>query len=212
MRGKRTHAIVVAQGSRTREEASAAAQHFIHDHQVVLPQGSARGRDVHDAVGHPDDGTQLDITVQGDDVHLLAFPFVVVARDARVFGRNANATAPCVRALRLARSFLRLGDHETARTVAQVDELNDIERRLDERVATAHAAIGTAARNEGRRVCRPHDNVLHAAVRRGNDKAPPRLAQLGHVQANGLQRCDRIREERTLRHGNAQRTLLVWRP
>ena len=79
-----THARIQASGARVDKEAGRAVHDAAGDDQVVVAQRGARGGDVHDTVGHTDNGAQLDVTVQRNDVGVHAALGIPGTRDARV--------------------------------------------------------------------------------------------------------------------------------
>ena len=137
------------------------------------------------------------------------------ARDARVLGGHAQAAAARVVALGLARAPCRLGLDERAGTVTQVHELEQVEVGLDERVASADAAVGPATAHKGRGIARAHDDELdladvfgtHARVAAAHDEVAARVAELRGVDARGREDLERVGLERALGNGDAQRAL-----
>ena len=61
--GQVANARIQASGTRIDKEARRAVHNATSNNQVVIAQRGARGSNVHDTVGHTDDGAQLDVTV-----------------------------------------------------------------------------------------------------------------------------------------------------
>ena len=55
------HTRIQASGTRVDKEAGRAVHNAAGDDQVVVAQGGTRGGNVHDAIGHADNGAQIDV-------------------------------------------------------------------------------------------------------------------------------------------------------
>ena len=97
--------------------------------------------------------------------------------------------------------------------------MQQVEIRLDERVASADATVGPSERDEGGGICGAHDDELDrteralalARIARAYDQVTPGVAQSARVDADGLERGDGVVLQRTLGHGDAQGRLLADR-
>ena len=138
-----------------------------------------------------------------NDIGLHANSIVIRLGDARILRRHANGTAARISGIGRALRARRLGNHESARAIAKIDELHQIEARLDKRIAAANAAIGSARGNEGRGVGGPHDDIVDALA--VHNKVSPHIVQRFGVKPRRRKRLNRISEQRPLRHRNAQR-------
>ena len=153
--------------------------------------------------------------MQRNDVGVHAALGIPGARDARVLGGHAKRPAAGIVALGLAGAPRGLRLDKGAQTVAQIDQLQQVEVCLDKRVPTADAAIGTAAAHKGGRVAGTHDDKLDIAdralagtrVAAAHDQVTAGVAQLRDVQARGLEHVERVGLKRALGHGDAQRAL-----
>lgn len=139
-------------GTRIDKEAGRAVHNATSNNEVVIAQRGARGGNIHDAIGHADDGTQLNVTVQRDDIGVHTALGIPGARDARILGGHAKRPAAGIVALGLAGAPRGLRLNESAQAVAQIDQLQQVKVGLDKRVPTADAAIGTAAAHKGGRI------------------------------------------------------------
>ena len=126
-----THARIQASGTRIDEEARRAVHNATSNNQVVVTQRGARGGDVYDTVGHADNGAQLDVAVQRNDVGVHAALGIPGARDARVLGGHAKRPAAGIVALGLAGAPRGLRLDKGAQTVAQIDQLQQSRTGLD---------------------------------------------------------------------------------
>ena len=133
--------------------------------------------------------------MQRNDVGVYAALGIPGARDARVLGGHAKRAAAGIVALSLAGAPCGLCLDKGAQTVSQVDQLQQVEIGLDERVPTADAAIGTTAAHKGGRVAGAHDNKLDISdralagtrVAAAHDEVTTGVAQLRDVQARSLE-------------------------
>ena len=99
-------------------------------------------------------------------------------------------------------STRRLGNHKVASAKAQVRQLKNVHIGLDERIASTDAAIRAAKGHECRGVGGPHDDVLDVLAT--DDELTTRLCKVGHIKPSCFEQLDRPREQRALRHGDAQ--------
>ena len=196
--------------SKGRYDASHGGQHVIkqiviHHNEIVLGERGAGRRNVHDAIGHAHDGAELDVAVQLDDVHLLADTVVIGARDARVLGGHAHGAAPGIGSLCRAHAVRGLCHHKAAAAKAQVNELDEVDVGLDDGVAAADAAVRAAVGHESGGILRAHDDVIDVARR--HDQPAAGVGELVDGQARCLEQLDRVTEEPSLGHRDAQRAL-----
>ena len=121
--GQVAHARIQACGARIDKEAGRAVHDAPGNDQVVIAQRSARGGNVYDAIGHADDGPQLNIAMQRNDVGVHAALGIPGTRDARVFGCHAKRPATGIVALGLTGAPCGLRLDKGAQAVAQIDQL-----------------------------------------------------------------------------------------
>ena len=69
-------------------ETRADGHHGLQHRQIVLPQGISRLHDIHDHIGKPQNGCNLDGAVQVNNVNVSAGLLVVLSRNVREFGRH----------------------------------------------------------------------------------------------------------------------------
>ena len=157
--------------------------------------------------------------MQGDDIRRDAAPLVPRRGDAGVLGGDAETPPLRVGALCLAGTVGALRLDEPAGTVAHIEQLELVETRLDERVASAQTAGGASAGYKGGCIGGAHDHILHRphvpagrsrrAVGAAHDKAPARIAQLVHREPRRLKSRKRVRKQRPLGHRYAQGVLVA---
>lgn len=128
---------------------------------------------------------------------------------------HAKRTAASIVALGLTGAPNGLSLNKGAQAVTQIDQLQQVEVGLDKRIPAADAAIGTTAAHKSGRIAGAHDDKLDIADRAlagtriatAHDQVTAGVAQLGDVQARGLEHVERVGLKRALGNGDAQRTL-----
>src|SRR3954454_24795803 len=192
----RLHAI----GDRVGDQPRRRRRDLLADHQAVLAQGRPRRGQVDDPVHEAGEGRELDGALHLHDLRLAAGALEVARGDARVLRRDAHDAEP---PQRLPRGVLALdrGEHHAAAAVAEVKELVHVALALlGEDVLAGDAQVGGARLDVGRDVGRPHGDD----ARLGEEQLAVVGADLGGVDAEAVERVERLLEQRPAGNSDAQ--------
>src|SRR5712692_9968698 len=123
--------------------------HDLRDlHQAVDPQRLARLDEIHDALGQPHQGGQLDGAVEADHLDLDAALGEIALGQGWILGGHANPR-PLGRVVPLPQ-LAGLGHHETTEAEAQVHRLVDVGLLLGQDVLAHDAEVGRPVLDIGR--------------------------------------------------------------
>src|SRR5919106_957796 len=133
--------VAQAVGAAVGDQAGGGGGDGVEDHEVVLAEGGASRRQVHDAVGEANERGELYGAAERDDLRLTAHPLEVPPRRTRVLGRHSHD-------LRVPDSLLdsrgllgRCRQDHAAPTRPQLFELHDVRLLLLEDVLAGYTDV-----------------------------------------------------------------------
>src|SRR5919112_4094990 len=191
-------AIGAAVGDQTRRRGGALIDH----HEVVLAQRRACGGEVDDALCESDEGGELNGTVQLYDLGLAAHALEVAPCGVGEFGRNPDDLGVADGPSHVFCPILRGGQNHPAPPRPEVPQLDHVGLLLIEHVLADDADVRGPILDEDGHVGGPADDKLGTFCL--VDEPPPVLPHHASGEPAPLERRERVSEDSTLGHGDAQ--------
>src|SRR5215210_6629094 len=195
-------AVAQAVGAAVGDQTGRRGGDLIEHNEIVLAQRRACGGEVDDALCEADEGRELDGTVQLYDLRLAAHALEVAPCGVGEFGRNPNDLGVADGTTHVFCPVLWGGPDHTAPPRPEVPQLDHVGLLLIEHVLADDADVRGPILDEDGHVGGPADDKLGTFCL--VDEPPPVLPYHASRKPAPLERRERVSEDSTLGHGDAQ--------
>src|SRR5215210_6425443 len=195
-------AVAETVGAAVGDQASGGGGDLIEYRQVVLAERGTGRRQVHDALGEPDERSELYGAVECDDLRLATYPLEVAARRAGVLGRDVHDLGVSDSLADLGRLLGRSSQDHAAPPGPEILELHDVRLLLLKDVLADDADVRRPVLDVDRHVGRPADDEPCTLGLVGELAAV--LPQDVHRQPGPAQSSQGVLEDGPLRHRHPQ--------
>src|SRR5215210_759788 len=195
-------AVAETVGAAVGDQTSGGGRDLIEYRQVVLAERGTGRRQVHDALGEPDERSELYGAVECDDLRLATYPLEVAARRAGVLGRDVHDLGVSDSLADLGRLLGRSSQDHAAPPGPEILELHDVRLLLLKDVLADDADVRRPVLDVDRHVGRPADDEPCTLGLVGELAAV--LPQDVHRQPGPAQSSQGVLEDGPLRHRHPQ--------